>query len=59
MAGDASVGPGRVRGNEETGEKSRGGRRRRRQTGVGGGGGRKEVMTRGGNGKDKLQIEET
>lgn len=57
-AGNASVGPGRVRGNEETGEKSRGGRRKRTQTGVGGGG-RKEVMTRGGNGKDKLQIEET
>lgn len=37
-----SVGRGRVRSNEETGEKSRGGRSKRTQTGVGGGG-RKEV----------------
>lgn len=55
-AGDASVGPGRVRGNEETvrrvGEEGRKQVWEEEE-------GRKEVMTRGGNRKDKLQIEET
>lgn len=57
-AGDASVGPDRGQSNEETGEKSLGARKKTPQTGVGGGG-RKEVRTRGENGKDKPQIEET